>query len=201
MYTKEASSCADNGVLTTADAVHSGGCLQVRKLHDISIASVLGTLAMVWALLLTAAQLCARDVTQHSETHIVAPMSTDRISQIFVAVLDAVFAFGGQENWVRWCFPMLSVTGKMLRHALNFTFQYLMQSLLPSAERMRGRVYPLRFCCELQLVVRRYLMGMKRTRDFPKAVLYVIAFMTGNIHGLQHSTCLRLMCLCLKGGD
>ncbi len=85
-----------------------GCCLQVRKLHDISAASVLGTMAMVWALLVTAAQLCARDVTENPKTHIVAPMTKDRVPQIFVAILDAVFAFGGQENWVRWSLPLNS---------------------------------------------------------------------------------------------
>ena len=74
---------------------------QVRKLHDISTASVLGTLAMVWALLVTAVQLCARDVTEHPKTHLVAPVTADRVPHIFVAIFDAVFAFGGQENWVR----------------------------------------------------------------------------------------------------
>ena len=65
------------------------------------MASVLGTVAMVWALLVTAIQLCARDVTEHPKTHAVVPVTRDSIPQTFVAILDAVFAFGGQENWVR----------------------------------------------------------------------------------------------------
>lgn len=86
---------------TAADALPWRVCAQVRKLHDISTASVLGTVAMMGALVVTAVQLCAQDVAQHPKTHLVAPMTADRIPQIFVAILDAVFAFGGQENWVR----------------------------------------------------------------------------------------------------
>ena len=75
--------------------------MQVRKLHDIGAASILGTLAMVWALVVTAAHLCASDLGQAVDTHIVAPGALRRIPQTSVAILDAMFAFGGQENWVR----------------------------------------------------------------------------------------------------
>lgn len=75
--------------------------MKVRKIHDISTASVLGTVAMVWALVVTAVQLCTTEVAKDAKTHVVAPVTRDRIPQTFVAILDAVFAFGGQENWVR----------------------------------------------------------------------------------------------------
>ena len=79
--------------------------VKVRKVHDISTASILGTAAMVWALVVTAVQLCTRWATDagsdDAKMHLVAPVTWDRIPQIFVAILDAAFAFGGQENWVR----------------------------------------------------------------------------------------------------
>ena len=78
-----------------------GSALQVRKLHDITTASVLGTLAMVWALAVTAARLCASGPGPAPDTRLVAPGALRRLPQTSVAVLDAVFAFGGQENWVR----------------------------------------------------------------------------------------------------
>ena len=75
--------------------------VKVRKVHDISTASILGTAAMVWALVVTAVQLCTTDGgSDDAKTHLVAPVTRDRIPQIFVAIMDAVFAFGGQENWV-----------------------------------------------------------------------------------------------------
>ncbi len=36
-------------------------------------------------------------------------------------------------------------------------------------------------------------MGMKATREFPKAVFYVIAFMTGETHHHRH----QHSCICL----
>ena len=75
--------------------------MQVRKLHDITTASVLGTLAMVWALVVTAAHLCASVLGPAADSHLVAAGALRRIPQTSVAILDAVFAFGGQENWVR----------------------------------------------------------------------------------------------------
>ena len=75
--------------------------MQVRKLHDIGAASILGTLAMVWALVVTAVHLCTSDLGPAADTHVVAPGALRRIPQTSVAILDAVFAFGGQENWVR----------------------------------------------------------------------------------------------------
>ena len=83
---------------------------------------MLGTLAMVWAVLVTAVQLCARNVTEHPKTHIVAPVTKDRVPQIFVAVLDAVFAFGGQENWVRWSLPLHSSAQRVLEVAMQTIF-------------------------------------------------------------------------------
>ena len=65
---------------------------------------MLGTVAMVWALLVTAVQLCAQSISKQPKTHVVAPVTTNRIPNMFIAALDAVFAFGGQENWVRLSF-------------------------------------------------------------------------------------------------
>ena len=71
-------------------------------MHDLGTASILGTVAMVCALLVTAIHLCITDMGKHTETHVVAPAARHDMPQTFVAILDAVFAFGGQENWVRW---------------------------------------------------------------------------------------------------
>ena len=102
--------------------------MQVRKLHDITTASVLGTLAMVWALVAAAALLCASDLGAAAETHVVAPGALRRIPQTSVAVLDAVFAFGGQENWVR-CAPRrrLAVALRDTRWILAHHSRYLQQ--------------------------------------------------------------------------
>ena len=83
------------------EADSQGISVQVRKLHDITTASVLGTLAMVWALAVTAVHLCTSDLSPAPDTRIVAPGALRRLPQTCVAILDAVFAFGGQENWVR----------------------------------------------------------------------------------------------------
>lgn len=93
--------------------------MQVRKLHDITTASVLGTLAMVWALVVTAVHLCASDLGPAADTHLMAPGALRRIPQTSVAILDAVFAFGGQENWVRCA--VMQTDGDAARREKTFT--------------------------------------------------------------------------------